>query len=143
MGPVRLVYRCLESLSSGVRSKTCRLPLSVPTQTCDSPTTAIQETSESEKLRFSEISVVGRLGTGTGIWSTCPFVESSIPIENPGPPWIKCLWYDHGIELVGLLANTLSKDSVGETKKSGEDWDSTGDCKIRGGFVDKAVSGTA
>ena len=74
------------------------------------------------------------------MWLTFPVVESSKPIENPGPPWIKCLWYDHGIELVGLLANTLSRDSVGEMEKLGEDCDPTGDCKAFGGF---AVSGTA
>ena len=113
MGSVRLVYRWVESLNVGVRSKTCKLPPSVPTQTCDSPATTIHDTSENEKQSQLGFSVFERLGTGTGTWSTFPVVESSIPIENPGPPWIKCLCDEQSIKLEGLLANALSGDSVG------------------------------
>ena len=139
MGSVRLVYWWVESLKSDVRSKTCKLPPSVPTHTCDSPATAIHDTSENEKQSQLGFSVFERLGTGTGTRSTFPVVESSIPIENPGPPWIKYLCDDQSIKLEGLLANSLSGDSVGLGERGSS---LTGDGKLSCGLAVRAVSGT-
>ena len=122
-----------------MRSKTCKLPLSVPTQTWDSPATAIHDTSENEKQSQLGFSVFERLGIGTGTRSTFPVIESSIPIENPGPPWIKYLCDDQSIKLEGRLANALSGDSVGLEERGSSP---TGDGKLSCGLAFRAVSGT-
>ena len=130
-----VVTECEANRRLRASSNTCRLPASVPTHTCVSPTTLTHSTVACVNATHCVASAHDS-GSGTGIRSTFPVTASMLAKEKPGPPYAR--YFPEFPAGLGLSPMALSTEEVGE-KVGGRSEDGSGRLTAPLTFIEMAI----